>query len=395
MKSFLVLMLCFSQLLQSQTWSKIADFPSNPRDDGSRFVIGNNVYCGLGSQSIGGCAKDFFAFDLATETWSAIATMPSGMERQYASGFSMNGNGYIFGGINCGGVLFNDLWEYNPTTNTWSQKTAMPAVERYGCVSFVINNIVYIVGGKTLTNNGIPDVWAYDIALNSWSQKTSMPTNGMWRGVSYQYNGLGIVGLGLNGLNQYNKLFYEYNPVLDSWNTIASLSHGGRTYSGYSQINQYGYLFGGIDSLNVIYPTFEKINLQNYTITSLTAFTDTARKGCMAFTGSDAFYVTTGISATKRFNSTWKISQIVGINEVDINQGISVYPNPTTETITIQSNNDAIIHIEIYDLFGKRVLYQEVNEKIVHLKLPLPKGVYILKGLTSNNYSIIHKIVIN
>ncbi len=395
MKLFLVLIFCFSRLLNAQTWSKIVDFPATPRDDGSRFVIGNKVYCGLGSQSVGGCAKDFFAFDLATETWSAIATMPSGMERQYASAFSMNGNGYIFGGINCSGLLFNDLWEYNSTTNVWTQKTTMPAVERYGCVSFVINNIAYIVGGKTLTNNGISDVWAYDIFLNSWTQKTSMPTNGMWRGVSYQYNGLGIVGLGLNGLNKYNKLFYEYNPVTDSWNTIASLSHGGRTYAGYSQINQYGYLFGGIDSLNTIYPTFEKIDLQNYSITSLPAFTDTARKGCMTFTGSDAFYVTTGISSTKRFNSTWKISQIVGVNELYSNHDISIYPNPTTETITIKSNKDVIIYIEIYDVLGKQVVYQEVNDKVVQLNLSLPKGIYALKGLTFNNYRINHKIVIN
>ena len=395
MKLFLVLMLCFSELLYSQTWSKITDFTGNPRDDGSRFVIGNKVYCGLGSQSIGGCAKDFFAFDVSTETWSVIAIMPSGMERQYASGFSINGKGYIFGGINCGGVLFNDLWEYNLTSNTWTQKTGMPAVERYGCVSFVINNIAYIVGGKTTTSNGIPDVWAYNVTLNSWTQKTSMPTNGMWRGVSYQYNGLGIVGLGLNGLNQYNKLFYEYNTATDSWNTIASLSHGGRTYAGYSQINQYGYLFGGIDSLNTIYKTFEKIDLQNYIISSLPAFTDTARKGCMTFSGSDAFYITTGVSLVKRFNGTWKISQIVGINEFDTNHGISVYPNPMTHTITIQSNNETVMHIEIYNMLGKQVFYQEVNDRIAYLNLPLPKGVYILRGLTLNNNYFNHKIVIN
>ena len=190
-------------------------------------------------------------------------------------------------------------------------------------------------------------------------------------------------------------MFYEYNTATDSWNTIASLSHGGRTYAGYSQINQYGYLFGGIDSLNVIYPTFEKINLQNYTISSLPAFTDTARKGCMTFSGSDVFYITTGISVNKRFNSTWKISQIVGINEFDITQGISVYPNPMAEIITIQSNRDAMIYIEIYDMLGKQVFYQEVNDRIAYLNLPLPKGVYILKGLTLNNNYFNHKIVIN
>jgi N-acetylneuraminic acid mutarotase len=391
---FLFLLLFTSTVLISQTWTKIADFPGVARDDGAHFVIGNNVYCGLGSQAVGGCANDFYSFDLTTETWSVCSSMLSGQQRQYSTGFSVNGKGYVFGGINCSGVLFNDLWEYNSVTNGWIQKTNMPALERYGCVSFVINNIAYIVGGKTAVNNGIPDVWAYDPLLDSWIQKTSMPINGMWRGVSYQYNNLGIVGLGLNGLNQYNKLFYEYNPSLNSWNTLASLSHTGLTYAGYAQINQNGYLFGGIDSLGIIHSEFEKIDLQNYTMTSLTPFSDTARKGCMTFCGTDAFYLTTGISSTKRFNSTWKATQIVGMKELEKDNSFLIYPNPVTDFLTISSKDCMMNEIEIMDIYGKTVFQQILNSSSVNVKLPMDKGSYILLIVTDQNKITHQKLII-
>ncbi len=391
----MLILFFMSHVLFSQTWSKIIDFPSEARDDGARFVIGNKVYCGLGSQAIGGCANDFYSFDLTNETWSVSASMPFGLQRQYSSGFSVNGKGYIFGGVNCSGVLFNDLWEYNSLTNVWLQKTSMPALERYGCVSFVINNIAYIVGGKTAVSNGIPDVWAYDPLADNWIQKTNMPTNGMWRGVSYQYNNLGIVGLGLNGLNQYNKLFYEYNPTLNSWNTLPSLSHIGLTYAGYAQINQQGYLFGGIDSLGIIHSDFEKIDLQNYSITSLTSFSDTARKGCITFCGTDAFYLTTGISNTKRFKSTWKVSQIVDLKDIEKNNYFLMYPNPAKDFITITSYDCLIKELTIIDINGKTILKQLFNSRHATVKLPLDKGIYTILIISDQHKIVNQKLIID
>lgn len=394
MKLFLFL-LFITETIISQTWTKISDFPGTARDDGSRFTIGNTVYCGLGSKSIGGCANDFYSFDLATEMWSVCPSMPGGMDRQYSCGFSINGKGYIFGGINCGGTLFNDLWEFNPVTNIWLQKTSMPSLERFGCVSFVINNIAYLVGGNTQVGGNISEVWAYNPLLDNWIQKTSLPINGMWRGIAYQYNNLGIVGLGLNNLNQYNKLFYEYNSVLDSWSTLTSLNHAGRTYSGYAQINHNGYLFGGIDSLGNIHPEFEKIDLQNYSITSLASFSDTARKGCMTFCGTDAFYLTTGISSTKRFNSTWKASQIVGLNEIEKDNSFLCYPNPSNNYITISSNNFVINDIEISNLLGQVVFQKAVNSKNIKIDLQLHKGIYILIIESNQNNIFSQKLIID
>jgi len=69
---------------------------------------------------------------------------------------------------------------------------------------------------------------------------------------------------------------------------------------------------------------------------------------------------------------------------------ISIYPNPASEFINIESTK-TIDKIELYDLLGKRVLRTtETNQiKINHL----PNGVYLLK-VFSDNKSITKKIVI-
>jgi N-acetylneuraminic acid mutarotase len=279
-----------------QSWNKLQDFPGVARDDGSTFTIGNKVYGGTGLQVGWTCANDFYVFDLTTETWGVIAPLPLIASRQYAVGFSILGKGYVFGGVNDSGSLLNDLWEYNPTTDTWLQKSAMPSIGRSGSVAFVINDVVYIVGGKTSTNNAIPETWMYNPIANSWTQLANLPINGIWRGVSFTNNSKGFVGLGKNNLDHYHKLFYEYAPTTNTWSQVLGYSHSGRAYTGYAQIGNFGYLFGGADSLGFIDNSFEKIDLSNFSTFLLNSFTSIPRKGCMAFVGNSSFYITTGVS---------------------------------------------------------------------------------------------------
>jgi N-acetylneuraminic acid mutarotase len=113
MKHFflLLLSLLISDLSFSQPWTQITDFPSTERDDGCTFVIGTTAFCGTGLKSGYVLANDMYAFDMASETWSTAASLPVGMERQYAAAFSYNNSGFISGGS--GSAYLNDLWMYD------------------------------------------------------------------------------------------------------------------------------------------------------------------------------------------------------------------------------------------------------------------------------------------
>ncbi|MBA2584183.1 MAG: hypothetical protein H0V01_12440 [Bacteroidetes bacterium] len=54
---------------------------------------------------------------MTTESWSISPSMPTGTERQYASGFSSTNSGYVFGGVNSD--YLNDLWMFNEQSNQW------------------------------------------------------------------------------------------------------------------------------------------------------------------------------------------------------------------------------------------------------------------------------------
>ena len=75
---------------------------------------------------------------------------------------------------------------------------------------------------------------------------------------------------------------------------------------------------------------------------------------------------------------------------------ISVYPNPTRSEMTVTLNNPAvkIIKMEVYDIYGKNVSLQTVNNFYETLKMnKLAQGIYILKVQLDNGDVVIKKIV--
>src|SRR5690554_3393826 len=111
--------------LNAQTWYQVDDFPGTERDDGVSFVINDIAYCGTGYKSGWTETNDFYALNMQNDTWTEIASLPSGKERQYASGFSSTTHGFVFGGLQNANYL-NDLWSYDPATDQWTERSPLP-----------------------------------------------------------------------------------------------------------------------------------------------------------------------------------------------------------------------------------------------------------------------------
>eukprot|EP01083_Nonionella_stella_P024054 66547_1 len=74
---------------------------------------------------------------------------------------------YIFGGLaKHNERSFGDLWEYNPSTNTFKQLQSTHA--RTGAVMLLYNGNILIHGGSNW--NGGKDIELYDCNMNSWKQ---------------------------------------------------------------------------------------------------------------------------------------------------------------------------------------------------------------------------------
>lgn len=377
----------------SQNWYQITDFPGTQRDDGASFVIGDTAFCGTGNSPWGTGTIDFYALDLTNDSWSTISSLPVGEERQYACGFSSSNSGFIFGGYSAG-TFMNDLWMYNPITNLWTEKTALPDVGRSGSSYFVIDDTAYIIGGKTLTDNANDEVWAYDMTNDSWQQKTNLPFGKRWRAASTNLNDKGYLIFGKDDADIFCEQLYEYDPILDSWNQISTFPGLGRTYSSLIAISGDLVLLTGYDSLGDSYNDVWRYKILSGTWDQLNSIPSTGRRGGMCFNYGSVVYYTTGINQTNvRLKETWKNINPVEISENPEADIFILFPNPTSSKITLAFNptkSSEIISISIYDLSGKRILYESNIGYLTSCELEVSEfecGTYLISILTTETLS--------
>ncbi len=60
---------------------------------------------------------------------------------------------------------------------------------------------------------------------------------------------------------------------------------------------------------------------------------------------------------------------------------LSVFPNPTTEYISVQDKNDAVGFLSVYNLVGKKVKEFEFVKGEQYYIADLPKGMYLVQIL--------------
>jgi hypothetical protein len=125
--------------------------------------------------------------------------------------FSINGKGYF---------CFEDLIEYNPENNEWSEKKKFPGAPRYNAVAFAINNKGYIGLGNNYSEV-YNDFWEYNPVLNDWKRIDDFPGNGTVYTQCFPINNSVFVGLGSVDFSETTKEFWEYNQITQNWSRKA------------------------------------------------------------------------------------------------------------------------------------------------------------------------------
>jgi len=136
-----------------------------------------------------------------SNTWAQKANYPGAA---VAEAMAVSINGKIYVGMGCNKIgCKSDLWEYDPATNKWTEKSDFPWGQISGHIAhFVIGDKLYIVTAS---------VWEYNATTNQWTQKTDYPieSDGRYMPASFSYNNKGYLLLKDCGL--------EYNPATDTW----------------------------------------------------------------------------------------------------------------------------------------------------------------------------------
>lgn len=294
-------------------WVRRADFRGDARKEAVSFVIGDTAYVGtgFGGPDAGSKLSTFYKYDPVKDNWEQIATMAdpndpfNNLGRTGASAFAAAGKGYVATGFDSAYRALKDMWAYDPSTNSWSQKASLPASAeaRYYAVGFSVKDFGYIGTGTTGSSGSyLSDFWKYNPATDSWTPANSLKDKRR-QAVAFVINDSAYVVTG-TGTSETSTRMYVYDATNDQWNEKSQIKNATdfsydddyTTIARYGAvafvINNKGYVTTGSSSTTWEYDPI------NDRWDEKTAFDASSRTTAVGFTVKGRGFVSTGISSS-------------------------------------------------------------------------------------------------
>ena len=198
----------------TDTWSTNTSMPTE-RSGLSAGVVNGRIYA-IGGQNNIPVLDTVEEYDPITDTWASKTSMPTRRTRMAAA--VVNDKIYVIGGLDGGGGWSGNVEEYDPATDTWTLKASMPTRRRDLALA-VLNGKIYAIGGVGYDPNNalVYDVVEeYDPATDTWASKTAMPTGREYLTASSVNNKIYALGgsIGAGGSTTFDTV-EEYDASLD------------------------------------------------------------------------------------------------------------------------------------------------------------------------------------
>jgi N-acetylneuraminic acid mutarotase len=154
-------------------------------------------------------------YDTDSGQWTQKTSLGGGKRRD-AAAFAIDGKGYVCTGVD-NGDYEDDFWEYDPSTDSWSRKRSITdnsddsydddydSIIGINKATFIINGKGYLAtAGKGTTST---TVWEYDPTTDLWIQKTSLEATARLEAVGFGIGDLGYIVTGRNGSYYFDDLW--------------------------------------------------------------------------------------------------------------------------------------------------------------------------------------------
>ena len=239
----IAIMLTSAGSARADTWTQKTDMPtarnwlSTSVVDGKIYAIGGyNVYHGTELATVE-------VYDPVTDTWTQKADMPT--PRGYTAASEVNGKIYAIGGNTSrggGDNGENKVEEYDPATDTWTEKADLPTPRRALATS-VVNGRIYAIGGASPSGATLATVEEYDPATDTWTKKADMPTARAFVSTSVINGKIYAFGGQTSPAWPAFSAVEEYDPVTDTWTKKADMPFPRSTST--SVVDEKIFAFGG------------------------------------------------------------------------------------------------------------------------------------------------------
>ena len=125
----------------------------------------------------------------------------------------------------------------------------------------------------------------------------------------------------------------------------------------------------------------------------------TGTGGTTSYSIGQVVYTTntgTNGSVAQGVQQPYEISTTVGINETAINLEMNVYPNPTTNCLTLKVEKTEGLTFQLYNLQGKVITNKKVNSATTRVAMEnLPTATYFLNVVKNKQIVKTFKIIKN
>jgi len=192
------------------------------------FVINKIAYIGLNLNT------EFWAYNTENDTWKKLAPFP-GVPRLLGTGFVYQDKIYFgegYDGNSNNPVYYGDWWEYDTSTNSWTQKANFPGGATYTFKGFATNNEGYMTNGFywNYPTGCSAQIWKYNPSLDTWSRVaidvSALKQNTFYWNLVYGNNDETFVGFCWSNSND-NQAMFIFNAKTNTITQIATFPYPG------------------------------------------------------------------------------------------------------------------------------------------------------------------------
>lgn len=143
-----------------------------PRAEMGVATLGHEVFAAGGYDLADYVVNTVEAYSWVTDSWRTVAPLPRKLNHVNLIGFG--GKLYALGALNPSFVAIPDSWAWDPATNVWTAIASMPSGTQRGASAIVATaDRIFVIGG--LRNSSVTDVSSYDPATDTWTTLPSLP----------------------------------------------------------------------------------------------------------------------------------------------------------------------------------------------------------------------------
>jgi N-acetylneuraminic acid mutarotase len=303
----------------AQYWVQKASFGGTGRHRANGCSTSHRGYLGIGhvnGTGVNYSYKDWWEYDPSSDSWTQKADYP--VANYGACCFVVNDCPVLGGGA----TLSTQFYKFNPQTNTWSPIADCILPNPGDVQAFAVNNKGYVYQGNQLA--------AYDPISNTWSMCANAPvTFGSWT-ASFSIQGSAYV--------KYGNQLYEYKPLHNQWVQRANFPGNSTGGSAGFAIQDHGYITCGyVGGLATVTHQVWSFHPESNTWKSELSFPGTSRRFPVAFAIHDCGYFGTGTNGVN-MNDFWQFNPLdntIGIEELTVS--VAIAPNPSADFVTISA----------------------------------------------------------